>query len=90
MRVNDHFIVRQGRRAVLDAYPDMELVGEAGNGEEAIQLVDQLDPAVVLMDINMLKMNGIEATKEIMVHHPETSSSRCRRSEILPCPSLPA
>ncbi|MGC4095688.1 MAG: response regulator [Nitrospira sp.] len=70
--VDDLIMVRQGLRAVLDAYPDIELVGEAGNGEEAIHLVDQLHPAVVLMDINMPKMNGIEATKKIMVHHPET------------------
>jgi DNA-binding NarL/FixJ family response regulator len=40
-------------------------VGEAGNGEEAIQMVNQLDPAVLLMDINMPKMNGIEATKKL-------------------------
>jgi CheY-like chemotaxis protein len=70
--VDDHIMVRQGLRAMLDAYPDVELVGEAGNGEEAIQLVDQLGPTVVLMDINMPKMNGIEATKEIMLRHPET------------------
>jgi DNA-binding NarL/FixJ family response regulator len=52
----------------------MQLVGEAGKGEEAIQLVDQLDPAVVLMDINMPKMIGIEVTKELWSttrdHHP--------------------
>lgn len=70
--VDDHIMVRQGLRAVLDAYPDVELVGEAGNGEEAVQLVDQLGPTVVLMDINMPKMNGIEATKAIMVRHPDT------------------
>jgi DNA-binding NarL/FixJ family response regulator len=69
--VDDHIMVRQGLRAVLNAYPDIELVGEAGNGAEAIQLADQLHPAVVLMDINMPKMNGIEATKDIMIHHPE-------------------
>lgn len=70
--VDDHIMVRQGLRAVLDAYPDVELIGEAGNGEEAVQLVDQLGPTVVLMDINMPKMNGIEATKEIKFRHPET------------------
>src|SRR5690349_10278921 len=70
--VDDHIMVRQGLRAVLDAYSNIELVGEAGNGEEAIQLVDQLRPAVVLMDVNMPKMNGIQATKEILEHHPDT------------------
>lgn len=70
--VDDHIMVRQGLRAVLDAYPDVELIGEAGNGEEAVQLVNQLHPTVVLMDINMPKMNGIEATKTIMASHPET------------------
>ncbi|UVT20329.1 MAG: CHASE3 domain-containing protein [Nitrospira sp.] len=70
--VDDHIMVRQGLRAMLDAYPDVELIGEAGNGEEAVQLVDQLCPSVVLMDINMPKMNGIEATKAIMVRHPDT------------------
>jgi YesN/AraC family two-component response regulator len=55
-------LVRQGLRAVLDAYANIELVGEAGNGEEAVRLVDQQCPTVVVMDINMPKMNGIDAT----------------------------
>jgi DNA-binding NarL/FixJ family response regulator len=70
--VDDHVMVRQGLRAVLDAYADIELVGEADNGEEAIQLVDRLRPSVVVMDINMPKMDGIEATAHIMRRYPET------------------
>lgn len=71
--VDDHIMVRQGLRAVLDAYADIELVGEAGNGEEAVQLVEQLRPAVAIMDINMPKMNGIEATREIRAHYPDVT-----------------
>lgn len=70
--VDDHVMVRQGLRVVLDAYADVELIGEAGNGEEAIQLVDRLRPAVVVMDINMPKMDGIEATEQIKRRYPET------------------
>lgn len=70
--VDDHLMVRQGLRAVLDAYADVEVVGEAGNGEEAVRLADQLRPSVVVMDINMPTMNGIEATRQIMQRYPET------------------
>ncbi len=70
--VDDHIMVRQGLRSVLDAYADVQLVGEAGNGEEAIRLVDRLRPAVVVMDVNMPMMDGIEATAQIKMRHPET------------------
>jgi PAS domain S-box-containing protein len=69
--VDDHTIVRQGLRAMLNAYTDIELIGEAGHGEEAVRLVDQLRPEIVVMDINMPKMNGIEATTAIKRRHPE-------------------
>lgn len=68
--VDDHVMIRQGLRAVLEAYSDIELIGEAGNGEEAIVLVDRLEPSVVVMDISMPKMNGIEATGRITTRHP--------------------
>ncbi len=70
--VDDHAMVRQGLRAVLDAYTNIELVGEAANGEEAVRMVDQQHPTVVVMDINMPKMNGIDATAQIKLRHPET------------------
>lgn len=69
--VDDHVMVRQGLRAVLDGYDMFDLVGEVGNGEEAIALVSQLRPAVVVMDINMPKINGIDATRQIKSQYPE-------------------
>ena len=68
--VDDHVMIRQGLRAVLEGYSDIELIGEAGNGEEAVALVDRLEPSVVVMDINMPKMNGIEASGRITMRHP--------------------
>jgi DNA-binding NarL/FixJ family response regulator len=63
--------MRQGLRTILDAYPDIEVVGEAANGAEAVRLTDQLRPQVVVMDINMPTMNGIEATERITVQFPD-------------------
>lgn len=64
-------MVRQGLRSVLDSYADVEVVGEAADGEEAIAAVAKWRPAVVVMDINMPKLNGIEATGRIKARHPE-------------------
>jgi DNA-binding NarL/FixJ family response regulator len=69
--VDDHAMVRQGLRSLLDGYTDIEVVGEASNGEEALACVATLQPAIVVMDINMPKMNGIEATAVIRDGHPE-------------------
>src|SRR4051812_14493143 len=69
---DDHSVVRQGLRMFLLVQPDMEMVGEAQNGREAVALVDSLAPDVVLMDLLMPQMNGIEATAAIKVAHPET------------------
>ncbi len=69
--VDDHLMVRQGLRAILDAYADIELVAEAGDGEEAVRLVGQWRPDVVVMDISMPRMNGIDATMQIKLRYPE-------------------
>ena len=65
-------MVRQGLRSVLDAYEDLQVVGEAQDGSEAVSLAGKLRPHVVVMDINMPKMNGIEATARIKAYWPET------------------
>ncbi len=63
--VDDHLMMRQGLRSVLESYPDVEVVGEASDGAEAVEFAEKLNPNVVVMDINMPKMNGIEATARI-------------------------
>lgn len=64
--VDDHAMVRQGLRGLLEAYADIHIIGEAANGEEAVVLAEKLEPDVVLMDINMPKIDGIEATRRIV------------------------
>jgi two-component system, NarL family, response regulator NreC len=68
--VDDHAVVRQGFKMILSAQPDMEIVGEAGNGREAVELAGQLKPDVVLMDVAMPELNGIEATRRLVAQDP--------------------
>lgn len=70
--VDDHAMVRQGLRTLLESYNDVDVVGDAANGEEALALVERFQPTVVVMDINMPTINGIEATRQIKAPHPDT------------------
>jgi DNA-binding NarL/FixJ family response regulator len=63
--VDDHAVLRAGLRALLEAEPDMEVVGEAGTGEEAIALAERMHPDIVVMDLSMPGMGGLEATRRI-------------------------
>jgi len=69
----DHVVVRKGLCSLLDHEPDISVVGEAVDGEEAVALTKQLNPDLVVMDIRMEKMNGVEATRIIRETCPETS-----------------
>src|ERR1035438_535039 len=62
----DHVVVRQGLRSLLSAEPDIEVVGEAGNGRQAVKMAQELRPDVVVMDIAMPYLNGLEATSQIV------------------------
>jgi len=68
--VDDHGVVREGTRRLLQTQADFEVVGEAGDGEEAIRLAGSTQPDVVIMDVSMPKMSGIEATKRIKALYP--------------------
>ena len=67
---DDHMIVRDGLRSLLERQPDMEVVAEADNGRMALKLVKELSPDVVIMDIGMRELNGIDATRQIVKMSP--------------------
>ena len=69
--VDDHRVVAEGLRYVIDAEPDLEVVGSAADGREALRQVEEIKPDVVLMDISMPELNGIEATELILKRAPQ-------------------
>ena len=69
---DDHKIVRDGLRALLEREEDMEVLSEASNGQEAVDLARELNPDIVIMDVGMPQLNGIDATKELIQGMPGT------------------
>jgi DNA-binding NarL/FixJ family response regulator len=70
--VDEHRILRDGIKSILEPIPDFRVVGEAGNGADAVKLCKKIHPHLVLMDLELPEMNGIEATTEIVRHCPRT------------------
>ncbi len=73
MLADDHTVVRDGLRALLEKQPDMAVVGEAADGRDSIRLAEEQSPDVVIMDIGMPNLNGIEATRRILAANPRTA-----------------
>jgi DNA-binding NarL/FixJ family response regulator len=69
---DDHSLVRRGFRRILEDEENMKVIGEASNGVEAIRMASELKPDVVVMDLSMPELDGVQATKEILKHSPET------------------
>jgi len=70
---DDHAVTRQGTRSLLEREKDLDVVGEAADGEEAVKLIEQLRPDVAIIDIAMPKLSGIEVTRQIKPHCPSTA-----------------
>jgi two-component system, NarL family, response regulator NreC len=73
MLADDHTVMRTGLRALLERQPNLEVVGETDNGREAVKLASSLKPDVIVMDVGMPLLNGIEATKAILAELPATA-----------------
>ena len=71
--VDDHALVRRGFRRMLEDEPSLQVVGEASDGLEAVQLAEQLKPEVIVMDCALPQINGIEASRRILARQPETA-----------------
>lgn len=86
--VDDHLVVLKGLRFFLQTRPNINIVGEAQNGEEALQQVEKCQPDVVLMDVIMSHMDGIETTKRIKENHPHVKviilTSSSEKDHVLP------
>ena len=70
--VDDHAVLRDGLVAILSAQQDMQVVGTAANGRDGLKLVIDMRPRVVILDISMPELDGLEATRQILERHPET------------------
>ena len=68
---DDHAVIRKGIQAMLELVPDMQVVGEASNGRQAVALAEQLKPDVILMDLVMPQLSGVEAIRKIKEENPE-------------------
>lgn len=70
---DDHAVVRDGLAALLEAQPDLTVLATTGNGREALRLVERLAPHIAILDISMPELDGLEATRRIVTHHPGTA-----------------
>jgi DNA-binding NarL/FixJ family response regulator len=70
--VDDHAAIRRGVQGILESSPEWEFCGEAGNGQEAVQLAGELRPEIIIMDVSMPVLNGLEATRIIHDNQPKT------------------